>query len=281
MKNNDNVKYVVCKICGKKGRILTSHLRVKHNMTRKEYEDIYKSPAVCYERQLIQIEKNKKLNEMLETNPYYVDLMKKVRKRNGNLPQVQIALQNGHKEYYLSDKGKKRNSEIMINNHKNCDMQNKATQGKINSQLYHDVHSKILSQLNRERFSDEEYKKQYMKKLYDSSKKEYIDCENNTVYFRSSWELKLHNYLITNNIKYLYESLKISYSCNGKNHTYTPDFYLVDYNVILEVKPKMFVSNNVNQIKRQKSLEAGFKHLFVTEKELSDLNSFFHNKVYK
>ena len=47
--------------------------------------------------------------------------------------------------------------------------------------------------------------------------------------------------------------------------------------MILEVKPNMFTSNKINQIKRKVAIEAGYKFRFVTEKELSDLNSFFHN----
>lgn len=201
----ENIEYVVCKICGKKGRVLTDHLHRKHNLSRKEYEDKYKSPAVCYERQLIQIEKNKELNKMLATDPYYVDLMKKVRHRNATLPQVIEARKLGDKRYK--------------------------------------------------------------------------DIKGNTVKLRSSLELTLYNYLIETNLKFEYETIRIVYSISDKEYVYIPDFYLPDYNMILEVKPYIYTDNKKNICKKQATIQAGYKFLFVTERELKDLNSFFHNKI--
>ena len=275
----DNIKYVTCKICGKKGRILTNHLKKKHNISRRDYEEKYNSPAVCYERQLIQIERNKLLNNKLSSDPYYIELMKKVRKENGNNPKVQRALQDGHIRYVNSEEGRSRNSEIMKNNHKYNDIQRKATEGKLKSKLFHDVHSEFLRNQNIKRFSDEEYKKKHMKKLFDSSKKEYICNDGEIVKLRSSYEFSLYKYLKSKNIEFEYENIRITYECDSKTHEYIPDFYLPEYNLILEVKPHMYTTNKVNQIKKEACIQSGYKFLFVTERELKDLNSFFHDMI--
>lgn len=274
----DNIKYVTCKICGAKRRVLTQHIAKHHSMSRKEYEEAYNSPAVCYERQLIQIERNKELNHLLSTDPYYIKLMEKVRRENGTLPHVIKSLNLGREKYQSSEEGKKRNSEIMKRNIECCDMQGKATQGKINSEKFHKQKSEFMTNLLKEKWKDEEWKKKHLAKMFDGSKKEYEDVNGEIVYLRSSWELELHNYLISNKIDFGYEQLRIEYiSTDGKLHEYFPDFYVKSLNMILEVKPNMFTSNKINQIKRKVAIEAGYKFRFVTEKELSDLNSFFHN----
>lgn len=274
----DNIEFVTCKICGAKRRILTQHLLKKHNLSKYEYEFKYNSPIICKERQLIQLERNKELNEKLSTDPYYIDLMKEVRHKNGSLPQVIKVVNEGRERYQNSEEGKKRNSEIMINNHKFNDMQNKATVGKLNSEKFHKQESEQMSNLLHDKWSDEEWKSNHLSKMFDGSKKIYEDINNNEVEFRSSWELSLHNYLVSHNINYEYESIKIKYkSTDSKIHNYYPDFYIPDLNLILEVKPNMYTSNKINQIKKQVAIDSGYNFKFITENELKDLNSFFHN----
>lgn len=274
----DNIEFVTCKICGAKRRILTQHLSKKHNLSKYEYESKYNSPIVCKERQLIQLERNKELNEKLSTDPYYIDLMKEVRHKNGSLPQVIKVVNEGRERYQNSEEGKKRNSEIMINNHKFNDMQNKATVGKLNSEKFHKQESEQMSNLLHDKWSDEEWKSNHLSKIFDGSKKVYEDINNNEVEFRSSWELSLHNYLVSHNINYEYESIKIKYkSTDSKIHNYYSDFYIPDLNLILEVKPNMYTSNKINQIKKQVAIDSGYNFKFITENELKDLNSFFHN----
>lgn len=277
----DNIKFVVCRICGKKGRILTNHLKIKHNLSRKEYESQYNSPAVCYERQLIQIERNKLLNDKLSTDPYYIDLMKKVRSANGKLPQVQEALQNGKKVWSSSEEGRLRNSEIMKDLHLNHNIQKKATEGKLKSKKFHNQKSQHMTNVLNEKWKDEEWKSEHLRKMFDGSRKSYVDCNGNSVELRSGYELQLYNYLVSKGIRFEYESIEIKYiSTDNKQHVYNPDFYLPDYNLILEVKPKMYTTNKINQIKKQVCINAGYKFLFITENELSDLNCYFHNKVF-
>jgi len=52
------------------------------------------------------------------------------------------------------------------------------------------------------------------------------------IWMRSSWEIKYAKYLDKNNIKWLYESKTFDLG----NTTYTPDFYLPEFNLYIEVK---------------------------------------------
>lgn len=274
----DNIKYVVCKICGAKRRILTHHLSKQHSLSRYEYEQTYNSPVVCKERQLIQIERNDNLNKMLATDPYYIKLMREVRKANCKLPQVQEALQAGADRMRATDEWKRANSEKVRLQMLNTDLQKRCTIGKLSSTKYHDQKSKQCKELLAKLWSDESWKSKQLSKMFDGSKHEYEDILGNKVHMRSYWEVCLHNYLILKGISYEYEGLKIKYiSTDNKEHTYHPDFFIESMNLVLEVKPKMYINNKVNQIKRQVVTDSGYTFKFVTEDELSDLNSFFHN----
>lgn len=287
MKEKLNIDYVVCKLCGKKGKTLTQHLKIKHTLTRREYEDTYHSPAVCLRTHARKTELAQQWNDRLSSDPELVVKCAEARRKAVNLPQVREAQRKYMREWLNSEEGRDWNRRNM-NYVKNLyggeqAFQAMATEGKRKSALFHEVHSRIASDQLKRLHQDKEWEKQLVAKAFNSSRKEYIDVNNEIVYLRSSYELTLHNYLVTHNIPHEYESVRIEYKMkpSNKSYTYIPDFYLPDKNLLLEVKPDVYVLNKVNQLKHQASIEAGFIHLFVTEKELKDLNSFFHNVIYK
>ena len=65
-----------------------------------------------------------------------------------------------------------------------------------------------------------------------------IKYEKNGIifWFKSSWELKVAEYLSSNNINWEYESNKFEMVLENKETTYTPDFYLPETNTFIEVK---------------------------------------------
>lgn len=56
------------------------------------------------------------------------------------------------------------------------------------------------------------------------------------IFFKSSWELKVANYLSSRNIIWEYEKKVFELILDGKETTYTPDFYIPETNTIIEVK---------------------------------------------
>lgn len=53
---------------------------------------------------------------------------------------------------------------------------------------------------------------------------------------KGKWEYNVANYLIENNIRWTNDIKPFNYIWNDKNHLYFPDFYLIDYNLYIEVK---------------------------------------------
>ena len=88
--------------------------------------------------------------------------------------------------------------------------------------------------------------------------------EYNGTIFRSSWELTVAQLLDEKGIDWTYESQTFQYKGNRR---YTPDFYLKEFNLFLEVKPETFVDEEV--IDKLDSVETeGFNTLLITENNL-------------
>lgn len=101
----------------------------------------------------------------------------------------------------------------------------------------------------------------------------------NSIYYRSSYELKFLK--LCEKYSIIVESastkeFRIRYKIEGKKKYYYPDFYLPEYDVVVEIKPigMLNVSNNMEKI------DAGCKlynFWLVTEEELEETN--FINEV--
>ena len=68
------------------------------------------------------------------------------------------------------------------------------------------------------------------------------------VYLRSSWEIKYAKYLDSKKILWMYEIETFPITIDGKNYTYTPDFFLPKFEKFIEIKgnPK----GNADKIKQ-------------------------------
>lgn len=101
--------------------------------------------------------------------------------------------------------------------------------------------------------------------------------ENEVYYFRSSWELRLAEFLDKQKIRWEYESISIPYEFESEIHRYIPDFILPKYRTILEVKPLVFIDERV-EIKLQTCESLGYKTKIISENVLfneeSELLSF-------
>ena len=91
---------------------------------------------------------------------------------------------------------------------------------------------------------------------------------------RSSWEVKFAEWLDSEGINYEYEKVKINYISPNTNssRTYYPDFYLPDYNLCIEIKPKMYLANPEVIAKAEATKDAGYGYRFITQDELNDLS---------
>lgn len=67
----------------------------------------------------------------------------------------------------------------------------------------------------------------------------------------------------------------IKYKLNENTHYYHPDFYLPDYNLIIEVKSSYTYKFDLekNIAKKEYSIKSGFSFLFIIDKDYSELES--------
>lgn len=86
--------------------------------------------------------------------------------------------------------------------------------------------------------------------------------------FRSSYESQCALVLTQLDYTYEYEPFYVRYQYEGKDYSYSVDFYLKEFNMIIEVKPKKFINLPKNQAKMKGSLNAGYNYIFLTEDEL-------------
>lgn len=104
--------------------------------------------------------------------------------------------------------------------------------------------------------------------------------------YDSSWEYKYEQYLIESNIKYTYQS-DVTFKwidTHGKEHTYIPDFELLDTHEYIEIKGNHFFDKHGNfidpydtsdegranaKLKYECMMKAGVK--ILTSKELTKL----------
>jgi len=89
--------------------------------------------------------------------------------------------------------------------------------------------------------------------------------------------LKFLEYCHANNIPVETASTKefrVRYIADdGKQHYYYPDFYLPDYDCIIEIKPLDRITDLVHTKNHAGAMEYNF--LLVTEEELNNLSEFF------
>lgn len=149
------------------------------------------------------------------------------------------------------------------------------------SQSYHDLRSKCLTKTLRSEWSKENYRLAQSNRLKIRSSNpndqlvvnkiangghrvEYISRDGKTYKMRSHWETYLAHYLDKSEVKWEYESLLIKLS----QSFYYPDFYLPDYNAILEVKRDNLVDDELVQDKKKSCIELGYKYLFMTSEDI-------------
>jgi hypothetical protein len=95
---------------------------------------------------------------------------------------------------------------------------------------------------------------------------------NTKLFYQGSYELDfLENFESKIHIK---NGLSFDYFSKNKNHKYFSDFYLPEFNLIIEIKSSFtFYSNkSINLLKEQKVLNSGYNFIFIIDKDYSDFS---------
>lgn len=242
-----------CPICGEYNfKQLTHHITWKHNLSKTDFLQQFPDTKLwideiserCAKAQSIGIKTFKK---NLKENPHYYDDM-----------YVQRTL---HRDV-VTISNKVRQTRIKNNSNEKMSQRVK--------ELWQDENYRML-QSNKA-------KNQHKNGLTDiilnkSGKKRYLITLGNITYnMRSTWEIKVAEYLYNHNIDFKYEPFAIRYNYNNESHLYYPDFYITTNNIILEVKPFSLCSDDKVIAKKLACESEGYRFMFITENELEHLN---------
>lgn len=99
------------------------------------------------------------------------------------------------------------------------------------------------------------------------------------VFYRSSYEKQFLDLCEKFNVKVesaATKEFRVRYTLDNKNHWYYPDFYLPDYDIIVEVKPLSLLTFNENDSKIYEGMRL-YSYWLVTEEELFEENSFYEH----
>lgn len=96
-----------------------------------------------------------------------------------------------------------------------------------------------------------------------------------TYKFKSEPEYFLALYFEQHNICWQYEKIKIHYlDTNGKEHIYITDFYLPDYNILIEFKGKNFYDKVNDKLKIEAAKQKGYiTYIIFYEKSIENIYS--------
>lgn len=99
----------------------------------------------------------------------------------------------------------------------------------------------------------------------------YTNRYGDVLKLRSHFEERLAKFFDLIEIDYEYESISFKYEYDNHTHKYIPDFFIKEFDLIIEVKPSCYINNEIVQLKKQSVIIEGYNFMFITENELEDL----------
>ena len=103
--------------------------------------------------------------------------------------------------------------------------------------------------------------------------------EYNKVRYQGSYELDFLKFFEKLNIK-VTKCKSIKYTLNESKKVYFPDFYLPEYNLIVEIKSKYYYEKEFekNQMKKEYSIKSGYNFIFIIDKDYTEIENIINYK---
>ncbi|AMM44832.1 putative endonuclease [Bacillus phage SP-15] len=246
---------ISCPICSKEYHFLLNHVRMAHKISSKEFKERYPGhPTV-----------SSKVREQrrVAANTLHSD-KEASRKRAKSISETKKKTFTKEDSRRLAESRKRKREADPEHREYISNQMSKAAK-----KLWTDHRDKMV-QIAEDLWDDESYRD---KQLRTRGKKvhKFESSSGDVIWMRSSWEVRTAEFLEAEGVKFDYETLRFPYEFEGKrNPQYTPDFYLVDKGIFLEVKPKTYTKALVNQEKLKAVRSAGYLIRYVTEDDLKD-----------
>lgn len=121
------------------------------------------------------------------------------------------------------------------------------------------------------------------KKIYDKMIKSGYSVKTHKktgLYYQGSYEKDFLNYCYDNNIDVI-RGERIKYKFNDKIKYYFPDFFLIEGNLIIEIKSDYYFNKNKEQniAKQNECLNKGFNFMFIINKDYNKFENFISSKL--
>lgn len=238
----EGIDYIVCPLCDKKLNQLANHFRFSH--------------------------KDINYKEFILQNPNIQTISKKSSEK----------LSRHNKELWKSEERKKQHSDMLRENWKDPKYREKMiniVKDNWKDSEYREmmvkVASETMTETNLKSWQDDNYREwqlDMLSEMYNSygTKCEHTLPSGDIVILRSLLEKHVANELDKLLIDYTYESLRFDYFINGRKHTYIPDFYIKELNLIIEVKPEYLIDNEINNLKKESVENSGYIFIYATDK---------------
>lgn len=233
--------FVVCPLCGRKFKLIsTTHLKVHGYSSPDEFLKDY--PGT----QLVSKEYSKKRSEIL-----------------GKVNQSDVMRQKASNHAKEMNKDSQRQSE-------------KGSKGWTDErrQSKRDQIKSVTDMVNNSPEYDE-YRKRRQQGLSYGKRHDYRTEDGRLLKLKSFAECIAAKFFEINNFKFEYETVEISYEnpWDHRIHKYFPDFYLPDYNLLVEVKPEDKLEDKTVVAKSNAAKSEGYNFMFVTPQDLKRYKS--------
>lgn len=295
MRQHDYEDYVTCPICGKSDLVrLISHVRITHKLDKDSFMRLYPN------QDLLSCDFKDKFKQRLELawNEHLRD--PEIRKKMQENGRRSMAKLRSNKD--LVDKLNQMASERLKALHQNPEWEKKLLDSaaasrknpeyakKANERLVkgflkwlsdptnYESHIRKIGESRSKKWEDPKFRSSVRSAL--ASRKPFVNpISGEIIYMRSSWEVRLAGMLSDLSIRFVYEPFVIKYEFHGKLRRYTPDFYLPDFNLIIEIHPSNLI-DEVMLAKEEYSKSAGFNFIFLTSlNDVSNISEILQSVV--
>lgn len=233
--------YVVCPLCGRHFKLIsTTHLRTHGYNSPEEFKKDYP------DTQLVSKSYSKTRSQIL-----------------GKVNQSDVMRKKASDHAKELNKDSQRQSE-------------KGSKGWTDErrQSKRDQLAKVTDMVNNSpEYAD--YRQRRQRGLSYGKHHDYKTQDGRLLKLKSFTECTTAKFLEINNFKFEYETIEINYDnpWDSKTHKYFPDFYLPEYNLLIEVKPEDKVNNPLVLIKKESAESEGYNFMFVTPHDLKRYKS--------
>ena len=276
--------FVICPICNKKFKQLTLHVKRIHNLSKEEFLKLYpETKMICDTTHERKLELNREWKRRFDEEPEFHDsVVTKGRERMAKHREtINAAIRKSHElnPQKRINSGKKA-AQKRLAFIRTPEGKQKLREGKLNSKEFKESHSKAAKKTLNRLWQDPKFieSRKYMKGF--GVLKEFTLPNGKVVRARSKLEFEIHKQITELNLNYEYETLCIPYEYEGKEHIYHPDFYIEEYNLIIEGKIEQYQTSELNLIKCLACKNLGYNFIFYGYKEVENnlLKSFITDK---